>query len=172
MGSYTSSRCDGIDLEDIITNGPEYNIIFANTYSNNIDVQECILVASTLNVNDITALKTSCVVTALMLRWKLSGTYDWNTVIDNDENMSKICEPNFFQIIFASDFVCTSYEHIVTIYDGYAIQSYFNKSTIKKNASQIDPSEIFKIDKIDLWKLLVDDRLPYNNDFVVMVIMP
>ena len=91
-------------------------------------------------------LTTSCEITAMMLRSQLSESVEWE-VLDATPVFNQVhSKYPVFQISIGED--CHNNEHIVTITNGWIIQSYYGRYTIEKN--RITPNIIRAINDTEM----------------------
>jgi hypothetical protein len=79
-----------------------------------------------------TFISTSCEITAATLRWK-SGFGDEWSLVDGCPKFANVREKSaYFQVSIGEDWM--DCEHILTIWDTYIIQSYYNKYKIRSSS--------------------------------------
>lgn len=146
-------------IQDLVENGSQYNIELAHTHPDDENIIECQAIAKILGIDIEKAITTSCIITAMMIRQRLTGTIEQN---DQDKKN--------YQISFYSDENCIDLEHVITIIDHHVIQSFFNKYTIKLD--KMDLSNVREMDGISLWKLLVSPVCNHEHLFIVIRYLP
>lgn len=115
-------------FDDIIARGEELNRQWINQNPNHFLTKTYEI----LHKSSLVFLSTSCEITAMMIRWQLSTDFNKWEVIDEPVSFEKVYDSYpVFQISIGEDYSDT--EHIVTIYKGYILQSYYNKYAIEKN---------------------------------------
>jgi hypothetical protein len=111
-----------------------------------------------------------------MLRFNLSNQLDWNIFYPINElackNEDYLETYKLYQIEFASDKYRYSHEHILTIYNGYVLQSYFNRYPLSKTFLTINPLKLYNesinLEHNDaLWKTFVDNEPPDKYEVIV-----
>jgi len=142
---------------------PQLNLDFVKQH-NTLHVEECLLVSSLNGVDNHTAITTSCIITAQALRWSLTHQLEWNQL------STEIPNCDLYQILFSYDDIGSSLDHIVTVYQGKVIQSFWKKTSIYVR-DDIDLTLINKCSSKELWKLLVDDQPP-NDDLYILYSYP
>jgi hypothetical protein len=86
-------------------------------------------------------VKTSCEITAATIRWRAGLGDEWS-LVDGGHTFEGIEKKSkYFQISIGEDW--TSWEHIVTIWNGYLVQSYYGKYGIKSLPITAEIKEAF-----------------------------
>lgn len=115
-----------LSVEDIVKNGEQWNKEWIQTAGSKHWLNQC---WKHVHRQSSLFVSTSCETTAEMIRWKSGLGTEWS-LVENDHSFEEIeKKSSIFQVAMGEEW--TNNEHILTIWNGHVIQSYYGKFTIE-----------------------------------------